>query len=376
MNLISSIPFNTVSSATVGLDFSGKYIDAFLSLPHGFEVHRRFNNDAGGTARVHNWVRSQWSESITYGYEASFVGYYPCRQLTALGANCIVLDPDVAKGRRGSNKSDKGDARRIAIRLRSGDFKSVAVPTVQEEQDRALVRTRFKARDQCNDALNRLSAVLRMNGLPPVRRCDQGEDRFLISQELLDSNNPVILSHLGALNDAASRLTDLTAQVLDLAKTDRHSHAVKALTALAGVGELGAITYDTELYQPERFKNSDAVAKFVGLTPNSRETAHVQHLGPITKTGPHTVRHMLTMSALAYSKAISPVLFRPDRPAWLNEIASDAWYNLSGKYQAMVARGKPRRLVQVAIARELAGYVWKTLIAVNNPEAVSGDLVA
>jgi transposase len=72
-------------------------------------------------------------------YEAGFAGFNAQRELTSEGINCIVIHPaDVPttdKGKR--QKSDRIDSRKFARGLKNGDFKSIYIPELLQQQDRS-----------------------------------------------------------------------------------------------------------------------------------------------------------------------------------------------------------------------------------------------
>jgi hypothetical protein len=52
---------------------------------------------------------------------------------------------------------------------------------------------------------------------------------------------------------------------------------------------------------------------------------------------------------------------RQGQPAWAISQADRAMGRLHTRYTRMLHRGKPRGTIIVAVARELAGFVWSTL---------------
>ena len=58
---------------------------------------------------------------------------------------------------------------------------------------------------------------------------------------------------------------------------------------------------------------------------------------------------------------------REGQPLAAISIADKAQHRLSRRFQALVARGKPTNKAVVAVARELAGFVWATLSPTTSP---------
>jgi transposase len=84
--------------------------------------------------------------------------------------------------------------------------------------------------------------------------------------------------------------------------------------------------------------------------------------GPITKMGNRRLRRILVEASWAYRRSphVSRVLQR--RSAGVakgpRDIAWSAQRRLHGKLKSMAARGKQNRVALIAVARELAGFIW------------------
>jgi transposase len=111
---------------------------------------------------------------------------------------------------------------------------------------------------------------------------------------------------------------------------------------------------------------------WLGLVPRERSSGSTRAQGNITKAGNTRARRMLVESAWSYRlpARIAGDLLR--RSASLPETARDiAWkaqVRLCARYRRMQRSGRPKNVVTVAIARELAAFVWA--IAIQTPAAV------
>lgn len=76
-------------------------------------------------------------------YEAGPTGYELARVLGSAGVRCEVIAPSLIPTRQGDRvKTDRRDARRLALLFRAGQLSAVRVPTVAEEAVRDLCRAR------------------------------------------------------------------------------------------------------------------------------------------------------------------------------------------------------------------------------------------
>ena len=118
-------------------------------------------------AEIIGWVRSlPGPAAVTY--EAGPTGFGLARFLTAEGIDCRVAAPSkLQRPPRDRVKTDVRDARHLARLLHLGEIVAVAVPSVEQEAARDLVRAREDVRGDLMSARHRLSKLLlRQAGLP------------------------------------------------------------------------------------------------------------------------------------------------------------------------------------------------------------------
>src|SRR3954453_4506710 len=76
-------------------------------------------------------------------YEAGPTGFVLARKLAAAGVDCLVWGPGlIPRGASDRVKTDRRDAERMVRLLAAGELHAAAVPTVQAEALRDLVRAR------------------------------------------------------------------------------------------------------------------------------------------------------------------------------------------------------------------------------------------
>src|SRR3954464_3294802 len=94
-------------------------------------------------------------------YEAGPTGFALARRLQAAGVDCLVCAPGlVPRGASDRVKTDERDAERLVRLLVAGELHRVAVPSVEEESLRDLVRAREDLRGALMRARHRLAKLL------------------------------------------------------------------------------------------------------------------------------------------------------------------------------------------------------------------------
>ena len=137
---------------------------------------------------------------------------------------------------------------------------------------------------------------------------------------------------------------------------------VDSLIALRGVDKLAAIVLLAELGDISRFDSPRQLMAFLGLVPSEHSSGGSRRQGSITKTGNHHARRMLVESAWSYRfQARQTTHLKRKAASASDEAKAIAWRaqkRLCGRYRTLTQAGKNVKLVCVAIARELVGFVW------------------
>ena len=174
-----------------------------------------------------------------------------------------------------------------------------------------------------------------------------------------------------AMEEAQARRDRLAKQMQELLPSWSLANVVTAIQALRGVAAISAITLVAEIGDFRRFANPRQLMAYLGLTPSERSSGAKTARGAITKAGNTRARRMLVEGAWTYrlpARMGAAILKRNEAlPQAIKEIAWKAQVRLCARYRRLVGAGKPANVVCVAIARELAAFVWA--IATNDAVA-------
>ena len=125
---------------------------------------------------------------------------------------------------------------------------------------------------------------------------------------------------------------------------------------------IAAMTLVAELQDFLRFESPRKLMAFVGLVPGEHSSGPKRRQGSITKAGNSAARRMLVEMAWHYqhSARVSPIIAtRQDQlPKAVTDIAWKAQLRLNAKFKRLLARRVMKNKAVVAVARELAGFVW------------------
>ena len=108
---------------------------------------------------------------------------------------------------------------------------------------------------------------------------------------------------------------------------------------------------------------------YLGLVPSEYSTGETRQQGKITRAGNGYARRILVEAAWAYRfRASKSAAIRVRSRGVSDEVQRIAWLaqeRLCARYRKLVARGKNKNRTVVAIARELAGFVWAIVCQPN-----------
>lgn len=306
------------------------------------------------------------AERLVCCYEAGPCGYGLQRQLTGLGAECTVVAPSLIPTKPGDRvKTDRRDAAKLARLLRSGELTSVWVPDAEHEALRDLSRAREAARDDRHRARQRLGKLLLRLGIEEPGETKRWTRRYWEWLRAVTLEQPlqqvVLADAIETVDAGTARLQRLEAKLKGAATVGRHAPLIAALQSLRGVGVITAVTLVAELGDLGRFPSPRPLMAYLGLVPSEHSSGGSQRRGRITRAGNSHVRHVLVQAAWHYRHA--PKLTRAlgqrqaGQPEAVTEVAWRAQERLSARYRKLAAR-KGRQKAVIAVARELAGFVW------------------
>jgi transposase len=357
-------------AAYVGLDVHKETIAVAVAEPgRGEPIYR---GEIANTPKKVEKLIAKLSEAYDGGlllfcYEAGPCGYGLYRQLIASGHDCEVVAPSKIPKAAGERiKTDRRDALKLARLLRSGDLTAVWVPDREQERMRDLSRARDDLIAQERKARQQLNAFLLRHGhhWPTGKsRWTPAHESWLAGLKMDDPWEQVVLqTYIDAERAAGERVVQLTDQLMRALPEWSLAPVVDSLVALRGIDKLAAVVLLAELGDIGRFESPKQLMAFLGLVPSEHSSGGRRRQGAITLTGNGHARRMLVESAWSYRFPARQTKHLKAKAAHASpeakRIAWKAQVRLCGRYRTMTRAGKNTKLVCVAIARELAGFLW------------------
>jgi transposase len=353
----------------VGIDAHKK--DLFVAMLMGNEQTPVTWQLANEPRAVHRLVRKLEREApgpIHIFYEAGPCGYALQRQVATSRVSCDVVAPALIPRKPGERvKTNRRDARKLAELGRAGLLTAVQPPTPEDEAVRDLARARDDARDDLQRCRHRLGKLLLRRGLHYAGRNWTRAHRQWIDGLTWThvAERAVVDDYLLAIDHTEARLQELDARLSEIAETEPYREPVGWLRCFRGIDTLTAMLILAELHDFRRFASAPALMAYLGLVPGEDSSGEKHRRGRITRTGNALVRRLLVETAWHYqhrpSVGVSLMRRRKGQPGRAIAIADKAQQRLCRRFRKLAAEHKPAPKIAVAIARELAGFLWAAL---------------
>jgi transposase len=302
-------------------------------------------------------------------YEAGPTGFGLARTARERGIDVRVAAPGaIPKGPGDRVKTDRRDAIRLARLLAAGELGFAFVPTVADEAFRDLVRALEDVRGDLMRARHRLSKLLlrRDERYPgPGRAWTLAHLKWLRALAFEDPcARAAFADYLAAVELLTGRRATLLAALEQQVPACSHAPVIARLRCFRGIDTLSAAGLCAEIGSFHRFPRPALVSGFLGIVPSEHTSDIKRRQGAITKAGPGHARRLLVEAAHHYARqpAIGPTLARRQdgQDPRVIEIAWRAQRRLHQRWQHLRGeRKKPAGVVAIAVARELAGFLWE-----------------
>src|SRR5262245_40054473 len=311
-----------------GLDVSKKSIAATFTGRQGFirSLQMPYNVEY-----LLNHVRKHFADQkIAFVYEAGPTGFGLYDGLLAQGYRCLVAAAAMIPKAPGKRvKTNRLDSRGLSEGLRSGQIKSIHVPSAIYRELRHLTQLRDTTVRQGSAHKQRIKALLLLEGIdfPPAPAGRQWTLRVKAQLRKLQCSHTVRFK---------------LDQLLGKENTEL-SQSIEYLMSIPGIGWIVASQLLARIGDWRQVDNVRQLGSFLGLVPTENSTGDTVDRGSITRVGDGRLR----------SKMI--------QAAW-SAIRQDA--ELREFYRSVCRRNGPGKGPQIAIvsvARKLSMRVYAVL---------------
>jgi transposase len=288
------------------------------------------------------------------------------------GYECEVIAPSLIPKRSGvQRKHDKRDAAELARLYRAGELVPVRIPSEAEERVRDVVRLRETLQREVHKSRHYVLKFLARRGFV-YREGKNWTRRHFVwlkklqgpASALVSEDEFVFSEYLALLEYKLQRRDELDRIIEKLALTPFLAMPVKHLQCFRGLAVQGSMVLQTETVDWRRFEKASQYSAYIGLVPREGSSGPKESRGSITKAGNSHCRHIYIQAGWSYrhQPKLSAELKRRQQgmPA---RVVAHSWKAQQRLYKVFheIARRKSPQIAAVAVARELAGFVWAVM---------------
>lgn len=233
-------------------------------------------------------------------YEAGFCGFSIQRELALLGVGCDIIHPaDVpTSDKEKRQKTDKIDSRKLARMLKNNDMEGIYVPSIEQQEERNLLRTRQKIVRDKTRVKNRIKSYLKFQGADI-----DGFDGRQWSKKVIENLKKALFAtevgtfafrtYLDELVYLEQQEDKLEVQIKQLSQSKRYKENFDLISTVPSVGLISAMTFLTEIGDINRFEKFDDLCSFFGLIPNCHSSGNTERVGHLTHRGNQYLKSIL-----------------------------------------------------------------------------------
>lgn len=363
----------------IGLDVHAQTIAVAVAGGTGsageVRLHGSISSDLHSVDKLLAKLRKAHPEAeLRFCYEAGPTGFVLQRHFARKDLVCIVVAPSLIPTRSGDKiKTDRRDAVKLARLFRAGELTGVNIPDAVDEAMRDLCRARTDAVQDQRRQRAQLKAFLLRHGYRYQGKTSWNEKHLSYLRSLTLSHpahRAVLEDTLTTLIGAQERIARLEENMEALLTGWQMKPVVQALMGMRGFALVGAMVMVSELGSAWRFEHPRQLMAYLGLVPTENSSGGKRRQGGISKTGNSHARWIMIEASHHYrlEPGVSPQLSK--RQEGLDEdVKACAWKaqtRLHKRLKQLLARGKHRNKAQVAVARELTGFVWQIFRLMEN----------
>ncbi len=286
-------------------------------------------------------------------YESGPTGFALSRVLTDAGFNVSVIAASrIPRGYAAAAKNDRLDAVKLATYYARGLLRPIAIPSVEQEGYRALVRRRKRIAESRGKIKQKIKGFLLASGIDEphsLQKWSLAASADLTALDVPPHHHMALASMVREYLFLLSEDKMLRAEIRTATKR-MHAQTFELLTSIVGVGETAASNFLAELFSPERFNGPEEVTSYLGLAPVVSQSGGSAARARIRPVGQKRLRGILIEAAWQWT--------------WRDPDAKELYNRHFAKH------GIGQKAI-VAVARKLAIKLWR--LAVDTPPTPMGD---
>ncbi len=302
-------------STTVGVDLAKNVIQISVVNGRGKELFNR----SLSRKKFAEFLGKQKPSLVAF--ESCATAHYWARAAERHGHEARIIPAKAVAPFRQGHKTDSNDALAVAEAARRPNIKEAPMKTTEQQGLQAIHRSRELLIQESTALSNHLRGVLLEFGVA----IPQGFASLLrtLPEVLEDGDNELPDLYRPTLHRMYTRLLelreDIEAMTEEVARLVKEHPVCNKLTALEGIGPIGALLLYATMGSGKAFSGSREFAAYLGLAPRQYSSGGKTHIvGLSKKIGNSRLRSVLILGARAYTYRMKEPKGSKDK--WLKAI--------------------------------------------------------
>jgi transposase len=296
-------------------------------------------------------------EKSIIAMESCSGAHHWARTFVEQGHGVSLLPPQHVKAYARGQKNDYNDAQAIGEALLHGAIRSVAIKTIEQQDEQAFHRIRRQLKGEQTRIVNQLRGLLAEYGIVIAKGITQASKAIPLILE--DANNGLTSKLRELINRQYQRFLDLKEEInyydQKLETQAKSDDEVKHLMTIPGFGVVNASVFKSWIGDGKTFKRGRDASAALGLVPRQHSTGGKDRLFGITKRGDRYLRALIVHGARS-------VVSRADTKTdplslWIKRLVVQRGFN-----KAVIALAN--KMVRIAWALTTTGMDYRPRVAV------------
>ena len=303
---------------------------------------------------------------IKTAYESGSCGTVLHKQLVEMGIHSEIIAPTRIPKRQKKKKNDRLDAMSLAEFLINNQLTPIYIHCAEDEIVREKTRQRESFQNDLKQAKNKMLSFLRRNGIRYTRGKSYWTKTFIDWLGSIQFSSPelqiIFSDYLVIVYEKMKKIKEIDEQIFTMKEAWQRKPVVDAVMSLKGCGLICAASIVAEIGSFARFETAGHFMGYLGLVPSEFSSGKAVTQGRITKEGNGRVRRLLVEAAQSYRKfprfGVDLTKRLRNLPIEYRNYSFKAQVRLHKRYWRLINANKKHNVAIVAIARELAGFLW------------------
>lgn len=197
-------------------------------------------------------------------------------------------------------KTDAIDADTLCDLLRANLIAECYIPPKEIRNMRNIIRQRKSIVQSRVQIINKVHAVLLMNGITlPYAKFGKTAMKWIVEEISVTTIKSVLVSYINILEQIDFELKKLDERIKDIAVKNQEA---RLLMTIPGIAEIRSMEILSEIGEIKRFESSDKLCSYAGLIPGIKQSGTTIRYGRLVKQANRNLKYVFVEASISFLK--------------------------------------------------------------------------